>query len=167
MKNFFNQNRKWIGFFLIFIAVILMCTYFFLSKKKDENIIPDTKNTTVISNSEDSEDDNYTEDISTWDGESVGLDFVPTELGNCDLNQDALRFIDNSVSNLSEDLQWWLYSDYGIENVEKVTWNKLITIDYDAENIILQLHVIADQKCNIKCMYSQKEKTWSFYKLRD
>lgn len=62
MKNFFNQNRKWIGFFLIFIAVILMCTYFFLSKKKDEKIIPDTKNTTVISNSEDSEDDNYTED---------------------------------------------------------------------------------------------------------
>ena len=149
-------------FFSYFYCSNSYVYYFFLSKKKDEKIIPDTKNTTVISNSEDSEDDNYTEDISTWDGESVGLDFVPTELGNCDLNQDALRFIDNSVSNLSEDLQWWLYSDYGIENVEKVTWNKLITIDYDAENIILQLHVMLIRNATLNVCIHRKKKLGVF-----
>ena len=111
-------------------------------------------------------DQNEKDAEKEWDGESVGLDFEPVDLGNCDLNQEVRNLIDDSVAELSEEMQWWLYADYGIENVTKVVWNQIATIDYERKNIVLQYHVVASQKCNIKCMYSQKDKTWSFYKFR-
>ena len=173
MKNFIENHKKGIGIFFIFIAVIFMAFYFLIAAYKKAQIPPETLRTPEEIQKLESDtgndtipDQNEKDAEKEWDGESVGLDFEPVDLGNCDLNQEVRNLIDDSVAELSEEMQWWLYADYGIENVTKVVWNQIATIDYEGKNILLQYHVVASQKCNIKCMYSQKDKTWSFYKFR-
>lgn len=174
MKNFIENYKKGIGIFFIFIAVIFMSLYFLITTHKKAQIPSETLRTPEEIQKLESDtgndtipDQNEKDAEKEWDGESVGLDFEPADLGNCDLNQEVRNLIDDSVAELSEEMQWWLYADYGIENVTKVVWNQIATIDYEGKNIVLQYHVVASQKCNIKCMYSQKDKTWSFYKFRD
>lgn len=95
MKNFIENHKKGIGIFFIFIAVIFMAFYFLIAAYKKAQIPPETLRTPEEIQKLESDtgndtipDQNEKDAEKEWDGESVGLDFEPVDLGNCDLNQE-------------------------------------------------------------------------------
>lgn len=179
MKHKINKQQALI---LVLMIIVFVMILFLSNNNKKKNIDQDsiTKISTQEYDLNDSEGiQNYDsssvsestipsqDEEEPWDGDSVGLDnAVNSTLGDCNLNDEVLSMIDHDTETMTRDLQLYLYSQYEIDNVQSLTWDNIVTIDYSTHNIQLTFDVDASESCTVKCVYSQTNKEWSFYKYK-